>query len=281
MAVRSMLLVVATACVPSAPPVGPGGGNGDAGAASGHDGQAGSTGGTGAATGGSGGGPIAGGTGGTGGAAGAAPSAGSGGTPAGGTGGQVRIDGGPRRDAPTTADAGRRPDAGPPRADTGPPAPDGPPGAPPSPPGGPCTPGGTGLDTTTPGLVLDRKTCLIWQRQDPPRDVSACPLMIRDNPSKLCFDEAVKSCTALRLDSKSDWRLPTQTELSTLVVANNSPAVDPAAFPEAVVSLYWTSQTASGKVTCVDFSNRGMVNPNIGPDGPQAFRCVRGPATAR
>jgi hypothetical protein len=197
------------------------------------------------------------------------PTAGAGGVgPAtGGAGGMPRIDSGRGPDVPPRRDA--------PPSDSAPPPP-----APPGNPGGACTPGGSGLDTSTAGLVLDRKTCLVWQRGDPTRDVSACPLMIRDHPSKLCFDEAVKACQALRLDGKSDWRLPTQVELSTLVVAGNSPAFDPAAFPEAVVSLYWTSQVASGKVTCVDFSNRGMVNPNIGPDGPQAFRCVRGPATA-
>ena len=169
-----------------------------------------------------------------------------------------------------------------PRFDTRPPpsvdgAPD---RAPPANPGAGCTPGGTGLDTSTAGVVLDRRTCLAWQQQDPTRDVSACPLMIRDHPSKLCYDEAVEDCQALRLDGKSDWRLPTVAELQGLVVAGNSPTIDRAAFPEAVLSLYWSSQTSAGKVTCVDFSNRGNVNPNIGPDGPQAFRCVRGPVAA-
>ena len=81
--------------------------------------------------------------------------------------------------------------------------------------------------------------------------------MIRDNPSKLCFDEAVESCQALRLDGKSDWRLPTLAELTGLVVLTSSPTIDTTAFPEAVLSLYWTSQASGGKVTCVDFSNAG------------------------
>jgi hypothetical protein len=131
------------------------------------------------------------------------------------------------------------------------------------------------------GVVIDRKTCLAWQRQDPERDVSACPLMIRNHPSKLCFDQAAMSCQALRLDGKSDWRLPSVPELMSLVDPTMSPTIDKAAFPQAVLDLYWTSQAAVGKVACIDFSNRGTVNPNIGPDGPQAFRCVRGPLPAR
>lgn len=31
------------------------------------------------------------------------------------------------------------------------------------------------------------------------------------------------------------------------------------------------------KIACLDFSNAGMLNEQIGPDGPQALRCVRGP----
>ena len=144
------------------------------------------------------------------------------------------------------------------------------------PPGsGPCTPGGSGFDTATTGIALDRKTCLAWERGDPDRDVSKCPLNIRDNNSKLCWDEAVKYCTALRLDTKTDWRLPTIAELQTLVVAANAPAFDTMAFPQAVLSIYWSSEKKGEKIVAIDFSNRGMLNDHIGPDGPQAFRCVR------
>jgi hypothetical protein len=91
----------------------------------------------------------------------------------------------------------------------------------------------------------------------------------------------VKYCAALRLDGKTDWRLPKLDELKTLVVATNSPAFDKAVFPEAVLSIYWSVQKLGEKIVAVDFSNRGMVNDHIGPDGPQAFRCVRGPLPAK
>jgi Protein of unknown function (DUF1566) len=260
------------ACTPSAPPAD------SPGSASPRAGQAG-----GGATGSAG----AGGSSGSGGASGSAGSSGTTGSPGsggyGGSGGS-RLDAPRPRDSARPADGPRRADVGLPASDTRPPAAidSGPfrPDAPPANPGAGCAPGGAGLDTSTPGLVLDRQTCLVWQREDPERNVSACPLMIRDHPSKLCYDEAIKSCQALRLDGKSDWRLPTVAELQSLVVPASNPTIDRTAFPEAVLSLYWSSQAAAGKVTCVDFSNRGNVNPNIGPDGPQAFRCVRGPVAA-
>jgi hypothetical protein len=291
----AFVLALFAACVPSAPPAPAGGaaagGSGvpAAGGAGGGAGGAPSSGTAGVAGGGpsgpaGGAGPGSAGAGG--GGAGTGPVAGGSG-PAAGSGGSGPVAGaGGSAGAPVRSDAGRA-DSAPPAIDTRPVSRDaGRDSAPPSqpPPGDPgpgCTPGGAGFDTSIAGVVIDRKTCLAWQRQDPERDVSACPLMIRNHPSKLCFDQAVRSCQALRLDGKSDWRLPTVPELMSLVVPTMSPTLDRAAFPDAVLDLYWTSQAAAGKVSCIDFSNRGTVNPNIGPDGPQAFRCVRGPLPAR
>ena len=145
----------------------------------------------------------------------------------------------------------------------------------PQPGAGGCTRGGSGFDTAITGVAVDRKSCLAWERGDPDRDVSKCPLNIRDNKSKLCWDEAIAYCTALRLDGKSDWRLPTLAELQTIVVPDNYPTIDMTVFPQAVVSIYWSSEKKGEKIVAIDFSNHGMVNDHIGPDGPQATRCVR------
>jgi hypothetical protein len=148
-------------------------------------------------------------------------------------------------------------------------------GAPPDgPSSAPCT-GGTGFDTTITGVALDRASCLAWERNDPPRDKGPC-LIARDSEAKLCFEAAVAYCAALRLDGKSDWRLPTTAELRTIVVPTAYPAVDKTIFPQALISLYWTSERNGEKVICLDFSNAGMLNDHIGPDGPQGLRCVRG-----
>jgi hypothetical protein len=219
----------------------PGGGR-DAGTRGGDDGRA-TAGGAGGLPGGAGGGGAGGGGAGSGGTGGGGGAPGRDSGPgAGGTGGQG--------DAAAPSDAGGG--------------------------GGPCAAGGAGF-ATTPGTAVDRRTCLAWERQDPERDVSGCPLSIRDSNSKLCFDEATKYCAALRLDGQADWRLPAVAELQTIVVPTSAPAVDRAVFPQAVLSIYWTSERKGEKVVGLDFSNAGMVNDHIGPDGPQALRCVRGP----
>ena len=145
-----------------------------------------------------------------------------------------------------------------------------------------CVKGGAGFDTTVTGVVLDRATCLVWERQDPPRDMAACELKRADVPSALCFTAAQAYCDALALDGQSDWRLPTVAELQSLVAsppptAPVVPTIDHDAFPAAIANLYWSSETAGAKVHCVDF-NGGPPTNNTGPDGPQALRCVRGAA---
>jgi Protein of unknown function (DUF1566) len=140
---------------------------------------------------------------------------------------------------------------------------------------GACPPAGTGFDTSITGVAVDRATCLAWERNDPPKDKGTC-LIARDSDAKLCFDEAVNYCRTLRLDARSDWRLPTATELRTIVVPASYPALDKTTFPQALISLYWTSDRNGEKVVCLDFSNAGMLNDHIGPDGPQGVRCVRG-----
>jgi hypothetical protein len=214
------------------------------------------------------GGSGAGGTSGTGGGAGGGGTAGTGGA-SGGTGGAAGVtgDGGQAEASlPDARDVGPSTEVG---ADGG-----GVEGGASS-----CAAGGSGFDTAVAGIALDRKTCLAWERQDPVRDVSGCPLKIRDSESKLCFSEATKYCAALRLDGKADWRLPTVKELQGIVVSGNAPALDKATFPQAILSIYWSAEQSASKVIGVDFSNAGMVNPNIGPDGPQGLRCVRGPVS--
>jgi hypothetical protein len=166
------------------------------------------------------------------------------------------------------------PDAGKDLSATAPPDTAGPGDAPPS--IGGCRPGGKGFDTSTAGVAVDLATCLAWQREDPPKPMGAC-LIARDSEAKLCFSEATRYCQTLMLGGQSGWRMPTQAELRTIVVGQSYPAVDKTTFPQTLLSLYWTSEQHGEKVLCLDFSNAGTANPNIGPDGPQGVRCVRGP----
>jgi len=140
-----------------------------------------------------------------------------------------------------------------------------------------CKPGGTGFDTSFNGVAVDRKTCLVWERSDPPKDAGSC-VIARDSPAKLCWLEAGKYCQSLRLDGQSDWRLPTRTELRTILLADVGlcPRIDTAVFTQALRSIYWTSETSSSDHAWgLDFCD-GMDHA-AGEDGPQAVRCVRSP----
>ncbi len=55
------------------------------------------------------------------------------------------------------------------------------------------------------------------------------------------------------------------------------PTINHVVFPQALATLYWTSETVDTKVHCVDFHG-GPVTNNTGKDGPQGVRCVRGKA---
>jgi hypothetical protein len=298
---RLLIFLLAAVCTPTAPPARPrpadasanpplGGQAGTststgAGPMGGAPGSGGSVGAAGAGGSGGGGAPITG-SGGTGGSGG---SSGPGGPPAtdaglpGADGSSSIADVAPRADG---ASAGN--DSGPPppavTPDTGAPPPAGPPPPPPQQPppppgnsGSGCILGGEGFDTSANGVALHRRTCLAWERGDPERDVSGCGNQARFSRSALCWDEAIKYCEGLRLAGQGPWRLPTVAELSSIVVVGNRPSIDMAAFPAAENLAYWTSEQSGTKITTLDFGNSGKVENGAGPDGPQPFRCVRGP----
>jgi hypothetical protein len=132
-----------------------------------------------------------------------------------------------------------------------------------------------GFDTTVAGVAVDKKTCLVWERLEPNKAMGSCQLA-RDNNAKLCWVEAGKYCQGLRLDGQSDWRLPTRPELRTILLSDLSlcPRIDAAVFTQALMSIYWTSETiAPDHAWGIDFCD-GM-DHSAGQDGAQAVRCVR------
>jgi hypothetical protein len=83
-------------------------------------------------------------------------------------------------------------------------------------------------DTATAGVVVDRVTHLMWQRQVP--------------AGGLEWDQAGAYCACLQLGGHDDWRLPTRIELVSLVDYTRSfPAIDPQAFPDTPGEWFWTS----------------------------------------
>ena len=81
--------------------------------------------------------------------------------------------------------------------------------------------------------VRDVGTGLVWQRDAAPGTFS--------------FTEATQRCADLVLGDRGDWRLPTLTELETLVDdTRDNPAIDATAFPNASGEQFWSSTIFSG-----------------------------------
>ncbi len=114
------------------------------------------------------------------------------------------------------------------------------------------------------GTVLDEVTGLQWQREG-------------DGVVRTWLG-ALSYCGSLELAGYSDWRLPGEWELITLVdFGKVSPAIDTTAFPDTRSSLYWTSTEHAGSAEMawsVLFSY-GYVAPNPKTHDNAFVRCVR------
>ncbi len=81
---------------------------------------------------------------------------------------------------------------------------------------------------------------------------------LEDTPVQDFWDVASSHCQGLDFDGNTDWRLPTQIELITLVDYTNSfPASDPDAFGSFFSALYWSSTVLASFPTMrwgVDFA---------------------------
>ncbi len=127
-------------------------------------------------------------------------------------------------------------------------------------------PNAASYNTSTPGVVVDNITHLMWQR--------ALPV------ARSSWDGAKKACDTLTLGDYTDWRLPTRIELTSIVdIGSYNPAIDVTAFPQPVPddALWtWTSSTHSDNAELawvVDFGEGG-VGDTLNP--LNWYRCVRG-----
>ncbi len=88
------------------------------------------------------------------------------------------------------------------------------------------------FDTSTPGVVVDEITGLMWQRAVPNKF--------------LTFDQALRECGHLKLADYEDWRLPSRIELESIAdTTRNQPSIDPEAFPNTPIDWFWTSSVAA------------------------------------
>ena len=111
------------------------------------------------------------------------------------------------------------------------------------------------------GTVVDTKTGLIWQK---------------DEPGYMDWGSALSYCKDLSLGGQSDWRLPNPKELESLQDDTRSgPSIDTAFFPNAYDYAYWSSATVPAVPSSAIFVRRGT---NWDWDKPSELnvRCVRG-----
>jgi hypothetical protein len=117
------------------------------------------------------------------------------------------------------------------------------------------------------GTVTDKVTGLMWQQTIPTLQTA------------LTWTSAVKVCTLLTLGGYADWRLPSQTELLSIVdytIASPGPVINGVAFPAAPSGLFWSATLwfdDSNYAWYIDF-NYGAAWKNI-VTTTSYVRCVR------
>ncbi len=119
------------------------------------------------------------------------------------------------------------------------------------------------------GTVTDTSAGLMWQ-QDTDASVDG-----------MTWYQALSHCENSTLAGYTDWRLPTQKELRSLVDHSRyNPAIDTIYFPNARPDFYWSSTTCAGYTFGawgVDFSYGG--DDNIDKGSSYYVRAVRGGRT--
>jgi len=121
-------------------------------------------------------------------------------------------------------------------------------------------------DTSHPGVVRDRVTGLVWQRQ-----VGAVGLV---------WEDAARYCAELSLDGQSDWRMPSRIELASLFASGTSDetrAPFPGAENPVAGNWFWSAspfEPDASRVWAVD--PWGLMIINLDQQLPTvALRCVR------
>jgi hypothetical protein len=124
------------------------------------------------------------------------------------------------------------------------------------------------------GTVTDKKTGLMWQKED---DGNTYNWYVAAGVHDTNYNPTTKSvCGKLTLAGYSDWRLPSNTELRSIVdssIPEPGPTIDEAYFPRTKSSVYWSSTQDSAAYGTVFRSG----NIFIGWRGNLWYiRCVRG-----
>jgi hypothetical protein len=121
------------------------------------------------------------------------------------------------------------------------------------------------LDTNTVGVVLDRVTGLVWQRE--------LDTVLRT------YAEAKQHCDTLTLGGYDDWRLPSRIELVSILDSRRTqPAIDVSAFPGTPNDWFWTSSLSPGDAASAWYVYFYFGYPKTDLVSNQfSVRCVRTP----
>jgi hypothetical protein len=104
------------------------------------------------------------------------------------------------------------------------------------------------------------------------------------SPQQYPWADAVSYCAGLTLAAHSDWRVPTEIELVSLIDGSvpSAPVIDARAFAGTPVGYYWSSlpmADLSGNAWLVDFNSGSAYDAAV--DGPESVRCVRSTGASR
>lgn len=115
------------------------------------------------------------------------------------------------------------------------------------------------------GTVTDNVTDLMWQKQD-------------DGLTRN-WNDAGRYCGGLSLGGQTDWRLPSDIELMSIVdYGAYSPSINTTFFPNTQSSDYWSSSTAAPNIASAWIES--FINGYVGYHGKTSstayVRCVRG-----
>lgn len=141
--------------------------------------------------------------------------------------------------------------------------------------------------TTTPGVVIDKRTGLLWQRTLPATQFSAesayagCTGMRVTAGDSCSWSEAKAYCQNLVLAGSSEWRLPSKIELESISDHSRSnPAIDPV-FPNTPNASFWTNSHVDARPSDAwsIFAGNGA-STGVLPPATASVRCVRSVATS-
>ncbi len=118
-------------------------------------------------------------------------------------------------------------------------------------------------DTSSPDVVVDLLTGLVWQ------------LVV--DPAGRAWQDAKAFCDCSELGGFDDWRLPSRIELVSLVdFTKTSPAIDAAAFAQTPSDYFWSSSLVAGTPSAAWYVYFLDGNTHsAGLDTPHSARCVR------